>query len=64
MDLVMYVHTFLVAALVELRFKLLVDFLGLPFSFIALELGLAGFCLPNNIKITNYSLLHAPTVYN
>ena len=60
----MHVRTFLVAALVGLRFKLLVDFLGLPFSFTALELALAGFCLPDSIKITNYSLLHVPTVYN
>ena len=58
MDLIMHVPTFLVAALVGLHFKLLVDLLGLPFSFTALEVALAGLCLPED-KITNYSLLHA-----
>ena len=42
----MHVPTLLVAALVGLHFKLLVDLLGLPFSFTALEVALAGLCVP------------------
>ena len=44
----MHVPTFLVAALVELHFKLLVDLLGLPFSLTSSKVALAGLCVPED----------------